>query len=139
MLGFDFSLHRIGVAVGTLELGLARPLTTIEARSDAPRLAAVAELLGEWAPVLLVVGLPLTLEGEEQPASQRCRRFARQLQARFGIPVQLVDERLTSHAAGLALDEAGVRGRRRKDLLDQVAAQHILQAFFETRHDHSPA
>ena len=125
----------MGVAVGDLELRLAHPLETIEVRSDAQRMAAVERLVREWTPVLFVVGLPLTLEGGEQPTSQRSRRFARRRQARFGVPAALVDERLSSASASLALDEAGVRGRRQKGVLDQVAAQHILQAFFDTRDD----
>jgi putative Holliday junction resolvase len=135
VLGFDFGERRLGVAVGELELGMAHPLQTITERSDAQRLAAVEQLVREWAPVLFVVGLPLTLEGGEQPASNRSRRFARRLQARFGVPAELVDERLTSHSASLALNEAGVRGRRQKDMLDQVAAQHILQAYLDSRRD----
>ncbi len=140
VLAFDFGERRMGVAVGDLELRLAHPLETVEVRSDVERMAAVERLVREWAPVLFVVGLPLTLEGGEQPTSQRSRRFARRLQARFGVPAELVDERLSSDSASLALNEAGVRGRRQKDMLDQVAAQHILQAFFDTKHDrHGPA
>lgn len=138
MLAFDFGERRMGVAIGELEVGLAHPLLTIEARSDSQRLDALAPLVQEWKPVLFVVGLPLTLEGREQPSSRRSRRFAQRLQARFGVPATLVDERLTSHSAGLALAEAGVHGRRQKEILDQVAAQHILQAYLDNRADHGP-
>jgi putative holliday junction resolvase len=133
VLAFDFGERRLGVAVGELDLKLAHPLTTIITRSNAQRLAEVERLVREWAPVLLVVGLPLTLEGGEQPSSARSRRFAQRLQARFGLPAELVDERLTSHSASLALNDAGVRGRRQKDMVDQVAAQHILQAYLDTQ------
>jgi putative Holliday junction resolvase len=137
VLAFDFGERRMGVAVAELELGLAHPLETVTPRSDAERMAAVARLVREWTPVLLVVGLPLTLEGAEQASSARSRRFAQRLAARFGLPVELVDERLTSHSASLALSESGVRGRRQKDMLDQVAAQHILQAFLDSRREHN--
>jgi len=133
VLAFDFGERRLGVAVGELDLKLAHPLTTITARSDAQRLAEVERLVREWAPVLFVVGLPLTLEGGEQPSSVRSRRFAQRLQARFGVRAELVDERMTSHSASLALDDAGVRGRRQKDMVDQVAAQHILQAYLDAQ------
>jgi putative Holliday junction resolvase len=136
VLAFDFGERRLGVAVAELELGLAHPLETVGARSDAERLAEVERLVREWAPVVLVVGLPLTMDGEEQPSSTRARRFARRLHARFGLPVELVDERLSSHSASLALSESGVRGRRQKDMLDQVAAQHILQDFLDSRREH---
>jgi putative Holliday junction resolvase len=133
VLAFDFGEKRVGVAVGELELELAHPLATITAASDKERLAAVERLVKEWSPVLFVVGLPMHLDGSDHPLATRCRRFAERLRGRFGRPAQLVDERLTSATASLALAEAGVRGRRQKDMLDQVAAQQILQAYFASR------
>ena len=130
VLAFDFGEKRVGVAVGELSLGMAHPLETIRTGLDADRFVAVDRLVSEWQPVLLVVGLPSHLDGTEHTQSARCRQFAQDLQARFGIAVRLVDERLTSHSASLALAEAGIRGRRQKQMLDQVAAQHILDAFF---------
>lgn len=135
VLALDFGERRLGVAVGELELGSAHPLQTLQAGSDRERMAQIARLVAEWAPVLLIVGLPSHLDGTEHELTRRCRRFAERLQRRFGLPVELVDERLTSQTARLALDEAGVRGRRQKEMLDQVAAQHILQAWFEGRHE----
>jgi putative Holliday junction resolvase len=133
VLAFDFGERRLGVAVGELDIRLAHPLETITTRSDTQRLAAVERLVREWSPVVLVVGLPLTLEGAEQRTSARSRRFAQRLRAHFGLAVELVDERLTSHSASLALAEAGVHGRRQKDMVDQVAAQHILQAYLDAQ------
>jgi putative Holliday junction resolvase len=130
VLAFDFGEKRLGVAVGELELALAHPLATIAAESDKERLAAVERLVREWAPVLFVVGLPMHLDGSDHQLGKRCRRFAQRLRGRFGLPARLVDERLTSATAGLALAEAGVHGRRQKEVLDQVAAQQILQAYF---------
>ena len=135
VLAFDFGEKRVGVAVGELSLGMAHPLETIRTGLDAERFVAVERLVSEWQPVLLVVGLPSHLDGTEHAQSVRCRQFAQDLQARFGLAIRLVDERLTSHSASLALAEAGVRGRRQKQMLDQVAAQHILDAFFAGRHD----
>jgi len=135
VLAFDFGEKRIGVAVGELSLSMAHPLETIRTGSDVERFAAVERLLSEWEPVLVVVGLPSHLDGTEHEQSARCRRFAKNLQARFGVETRLVDERLTSNSASLALAEAGIRGRRQKEMLDQVAAQHILDAFFSSRHD----
>lgn len=135
VLAFDFGEKRMGVAVGELELELAHPLVTVHAASDRERLAAVDSLVKEWSPALLVLGLPAHMNGSEHELAPRCQRFAGKLRTRCGLPVHLVDERLTSASASLALAEAGVRGRRQKDMLDQVAAQHILQAFFASRHD----
>jgi putative Holliday junction resolvase len=135
VLAFDFGERRLGVAVGELELGLAHPLQTVRAGSDRERIAQIESLVQEWSPALLIVGFPFYLDGTEHELSRRCRRFAERLRARFGIETALVDERLTSRTASQSLAEAGVRGRRQKHMLDQVAAQHILQAWFESRHE----
>jgi putative pre-16S rRNA nuclease len=135
VLAFDFGERRMGVAVGELELKLAHPLETIHAASDGERLQSIERLVREWRPVALVVGLPAHLDGREHELSRRCRNFARRLRARFGIDTYLTDERLTSHAAGLALSDAGVRGRRQKDMVDQVAAQQILDTYFSGCHE----
>jgi putative Holliday junction resolvase len=134
VLAFDFGEKRMGVAVGELSLAIAHPLETIIAASDDARLEHVQRLIRAWSPVLLVVGLPTHMDGTEHELSKRCRAFALQLEHRFSIECRLVDERLTSHAAGQSLAEAGVRGRRQKGMLDQVAAQHILETFFTASH-----
>lgn len=131
VLGFDFGLKRIGVAVGETLLRQARPLMTIDAEANTARFAIIERLLGQWQPALLVVGLPLAMDGTEHELSRRCRRFANQLHGRFGLPVQLVDERLTSSAADERLREAGLNWRERKEKVDVVAAQIILQSYFD--------
>lgn len=131
LLAFDFGVKRIGVAVGDRETHLAHPLETIAEEANAPRFARIQSLIGEWRPAALVVGLPLSLDGEEHEMTRRCRRFANQLHGRFGLPVTLVDERLSSAAAEARLGEAGVYGRQRKAALDSVAAQEILQDYLD--------
>ncbi|MEJ2534008.1 MAG: Holliday junction resolvase RuvX [Gammaproteobacteria bacterium] len=128
-LGFDFGLRRIGVASGQTATCTANPLAVI-AHGDAPDWAALERLVREWRPVGLVVGLPLDPEGEETDMSRRARAFARQLEARFGLPVHYNDERLTSRAAGELFASLRASGRaRRKDAvrLDAMAAGLILQ------------
>lgn len=132
VLAFDFGVKRIGVAVGDRETRLAHPLETIAAEASAPRFARIEALIAEWRPAELVVGLPLSLDGEEHETSRRCRRFANQLHGRFGLPVRLVDERLTSAVADTRLREVGLDGRARKAVIDRVAAQEILQSYLET-------
>jgi len=135
VLGFDFGLKRIGVAVGDVMIGVAHPLETIHGESNDQRFGAVAALIKEWRPGALVVGLPLYLDGTEHEMTLRCRRFSRQMEGRFLLPVTLVDERLTSEAASQDLREMGIGGRRQKAMLDQVAAQLILQTYLdEKRH-----
>jgi putative Holliday junction resolvase len=132
VLAFDFGEKRVGVAVGETAIGIAHPLTAINAADKQHRFVAIAALINEWQPLLLVVGLPAHLDGVEHELSRLARKFARDLNARYGLPVELVDERLTSAAAELSLGEAGIAPRKRKPLVDQVAAQHILQAYLDT-------
>jgi putative holliday junction resolvase len=130
ILAFDFGTRRIGVAVGEMMLGSARPLTTISAEANDARFAAIAKLIAEWQPATLVVGLPLSLDGKPHEMTDRCRRFARQLEGRFRLPVALVDERLTSTDAEERLRERGLDWQRRKETLDAEAAAALLQSYF---------
>ncbi|MBI4989272.1 MAG: Holliday junction resolvase RuvX [Rhodocyclales bacterium] len=131
VLAFDFGLKRIGVAVGETLLKRANALATIDAETKEARFTAIARLIQEWQPALLVIGLPLSLDGAEHEMTARCRRFANQLQGRFSLPVELIDERLTSTAADAELREAGLDWRARKGKVDALAAQLILQDYFD--------
>ncbi len=130
-LAFDFGEKRIGVAVGDLGLGLAHPLATVNSEISRQRFDRIAKLIAEWRPVLLIVGFPTHTDGTEHELTQLSRRFARRLQGRFSIETVLVDERYTSITASAALREAGVKRKKQKPVLDQVAAQQILQSYFD--------
>lgn len=142
VLAFDFGEKRIGVAVGESMLGIAHPLITIATEVNDERFRQIGGLIAEWRPVMLVVGLPLSLDGEEHVLTALSKKFARRLDGRFGLPVVMVDERLTSAEASQSLRQLGIGGRKQKPMLDQVAAQHILQSYFnglsESKH-HDPA
>jgi putative holliday junction resolvase len=138
VLAFDFGEKRIGVAVGDLTLRIAHPLATIDAADNRTRFARVGALISEWRPGLLVVGVPKHADGTEHEVSRLARRFAQRLQGRFGLPVALVDERLTSRAAESRLREAGVRARRIEAVLDSAAASEILQAYLEDGPSEAP-
>ncbi|MEO6824704.1 MAG: Holliday junction resolvase RuvX [Nitrosospira sp.] len=131
ILAFDFGEKRIGVAVGNEGLGLAHPLATISDEDTARRFDSIFKLIEEWQPVLLIVGLPTHADGVEHGLTRLSRRFARRLEGRFGIKTVLVDERYTSISARAALSEAGVKRKKQKTVLDQVAAQLILQSYFD--------
>jgi putative Holliday junction resolvase len=131
VLAFDFGTRRIGVAVGELALGQAHPLTTIRAEANEKRFSEIAALIDEWKPVRLVVGLPLTLAGEPHAMTVRCRRFAKQLHGRFGLPVDPAEERLSSVEAEEKLRENGYNARGAREHLDSMAAQIILQAYLQ--------
>ena len=122
VLAFDFGIKRIGDAVGEAELGTADPLPGIAA----PRLDAIAELGQAGRAGALVVGLPVAERGEH-PLAKRVQRFARQLEGRFRLPVERVDERYTSVEA-----ESLLRGAKNK-AVDSVAAQLILEQYFNGR------
>jgi len=131
VLAFDFGEKFTGVAVGEPSIGIAHPLALITAESKVARMDAIAALVAQWKPGAMVVGLPLSMDGTEHELTRRCRRFARQLESRFSLPVTLVDERLTSAAAEEALRAADRGGRKHKMHAHEVSAQIILQSYFD--------
>jgi putative Holliday junction resolvase len=131
LLAFDFGTRRIGIAVGNTLLRHANPLTTIDDEKNDTRFARIAALIAEWQPGALVVGLPSNDDGTPHELTALCRRFANRLRGRFNLPVILLDERYTSLAASAQLSAAGIHGRKQKNLIDQYAAQQILQAYFD--------
>ena len=132
VLAFDFGLQRIGVAIGDEAIGVAHPLTTLAAQPRNARFEAISALITTWQPWRFVVGLPLKDDGSEHPFGRTCRRFAHQLQGRYGIPAVLIDERWTSVLAESELRESATR-RQKKSTIDQLAAREILQSYFDAR------
>lgn len=122
IFAFDFGVKRIGVAMGNTMLRQAEPLKVISATDNARRFADIQKLLDEWKPALLVVGLPMHPDGNEHEMTARARRFANQLHGRFGLPVELVDERYSS----------AVISAKRGEVIDDRAAAIILQQYFDT-------
>jgi putative holliday junction resolvase len=119
VLAFDFGLKRIGVAVGEPELRTAHPLPAVAGFTQ------IEKLVAEWQPTRLVVGLPVSVEGDPHAMTREAERFARRLEGRFRLPVARVDERFTSVEA-----ESRLRGLKRK-AIDSVAAQLILEQYFD--------
>ena len=133
VLAFDLGLKRTGVASGELGIGVAHALSVIHADSTDARLAGIEKLILEWQPVLLVLGLPTHEDGSEHTMTRVARNFSNKLESRFKLPVFLVDERYTSAVAESELHAAGIHGKQNKAMLDAVAAQLILQGFFDGR------
>jgi len=131
ILAFDFGTRRIGVAIGNTLTRSARALTTIDARDESRRLAALDRVVHEWAPARLVVGLPVHADGRKHAMTARARAFAATLASRYALPVSLEDERHTSEVARDALAGGGRAARSQRD---EVAAQIILQAHLD-KHD----
>lgn len=128
-LAFDYGVKQIGVAVGSGHTGRAEALANVRAGRDGPDWAHISRLIEEWRPQALVVGLPLNMDDSANAMTVAARAFGKRLQDRYNLPVHMVDERLTSVDAKNALIEAGVRFKRRKQQVDKLAAQAILQAF----------
>ncbi len=131
ILAFDFGEKNIGVAIGNTLTVTASPLALVSGASAQSRLEKIEILLRKWNPQRLVVGLPLSLDGNEQQISEHARRFARQLASRFRLPVDFADERLSSAAAEEQLRQFGRAGQRHKDLVHAEAARVILQAYLD--------
>lgn len=125
LVGFDFGSSRIGAAVGNTLTASARPLAQIDNRVSARAFEAIGRLLAEWQPQRLIVGRPLHPDGTPHEMTARCERFARQLNGRFGLPVNLVDERYSTVEA-----EAGGEGGRS---IDAQAAAIILRQYLQNR------
>jgi putative Holliday junction resolvase len=135
LLGFDFSKNRVGVAVGQELTGTVTPLETLLAKNHKPDWQGISRLIEEWQPDLCVVGLPLTEDGEEQDASQAARRFANQLNGRYQLPVELVDERYSTREAQSVMQSSPMKkkDRQNKTNIDKIAAQLILQSWLDNQ------
>jgi len=129
LLGFDFGLQRIGVAVGQVITGTATALSTVKARDGQPDWNIISALMQTWEPDALVVGLPRHDDGTDADITASVRRFIRQLEGRYRLPVHTMDERLSSRAAREQLDNhddlEAAKG------IDAVAARVILQDWLE--------
>jgi putative Holliday junction resolvase len=139
ILGLDPGERRIGVAMAVPGASLALPLTVLDATGDWQ--AALAQLVAEHGVAGIVVGLPVSLSGSEGAAAARAREFAAAVGERLGLPVHLVDERLSTVAAGRALAEAGARGRRaarKRGAVDRSAAAVILQTWLDSQAGKEP-
>lgn len=137
VLGFDFGLKRIGVAVGQTVTRSASPLGTAAVRGGEPDWEAIGRVIAEWRPAALVVGLPYNMDLSEQEMTGHARRFAEGLAARFPLPVHTVDERLSSREAEAQLKERRQQGRRRisREDIDGAAACVILESWFNSKRE----
>lgn len=127
LLAFDYGEKRIGVAIGNMLTRSARPLAVLQNLNRIHRFEAVGKLIAEWQPDMLIVGLPMHKDGTPHAITQLAKRFGNQLNGRFNLPVEWVDERYSSVEA-----EAGIRaGIGRADMLDAEAARVILQQYLD--------
>ena len=130
-MAFDYGLRQIGVATGNLALGTTQSLPILKARDGVPNWNSLQSLVEEWQPDLLVVGEPLNMDGSESELSARANKFARRLHGRLGLPVEMVDERLSSFEAKALAREQGHRGDYTRDPIDSLAAKLILGTWLD--------
>ncbi len=130
VMAFDFGTRRIGVAFGQELLGKARPLTMLPARDGIPDWLVIEKLMAEWQPDQVVVGLPLNMDDTENDMCDRARKFGKRLHGRFHVPVEMVDERLTSFEAKGEVMAAGGERNFGKYGVDDLAAVLILETWF---------
>ena len=121
LLAFDFGLKRIGVAVGNTILRQAQALDIIASPTNDGKFLEIAKLIESWQPVACIVGMPMHPDGEAHEMTQRCQRFAHQLNGRFGVATVMVDERYSS----------AVLSAKRGERIDDQAAALILQQYFD--------
>ncbi|WP_211224571.1 Holliday junction resolvase RuvX [Marinimicrobium agarilyticum] len=133
IIAFDYGLKNIGVATGQTLTGTGTAQAPLKARDGIPDWAAVEALLGEWRPELVLVGLPLNMDDSESELSARARKFANRLHGRFGVAVEMVDERLSSfEAKGEVMARGGSRDYG-KNPVDSIAARIILETYLTGR------
>lgn len=137
VLAFDYGTKSIGVAVGQELNGTASPLSALKAKDGIPNWEDIEKLLNEWKPDVVVVGLPLDLEGEELPSiTPRARKFSNRLHGRFGCTVELHDERLSTVEAKSELFDRGGYRSLSKGNIDSQSAVVILESWFERQYGH---
>lgn len=133
ILAFDFGTSSIGCAIGQSITGTAQGLPAFKAQDGIPNWEQIGKVIAEWKPNLLVVGLPLNMDGTEQPLTQRAKKFANRLNGRFNLPVQLQDERLTTVEARSEIFARGGFKALKKGKVDSISACLILESWFENQ------
>lgn len=131
IIGFDFGLKRIGVAIGQTLTQTASPETIVSSKDGKPDWDHISQLFAKWQPSAIVVGLPMRLDGSEQPLTQPARKFGQRLSGRYGKPVFYIEEQLSSIEA----EQRQIRSQKRSKntKIDDHAAQIILENWLQTR------
>ncbi len=119
-MAFDFGTQRIGIAVGQKITGTATPVAVVKAKDGKPEWQVIDRLMEEWKPTVLVVGLPINMDGTDSDMSEAATRFSRRLHGRYGLRIELVDERLSTFEA---------REFKNPGQLDAIAAKLILETW----------
>jgi putative Holliday junction resolvase len=138
IVAFDFGLKRIGVATGQTLTGTTQMLAPIAARDGIPDWGVLEKLMKEWQPDLLLVGIPLAIDGSELSVTPNASKFMNRVHGRFGLPVQAVDERVTSKEARQQLFEHGGYKLLKSQSVDSLAAELMLQQWLHEQANKEP-
>lgn len=133
VFAFDFGMKRIGVAIGQSLTQQARPLATLQAKAGVPAWEALDKLMKQWKPDAMVIGVPLNMDGTEQPMTSHARAFGEALHLRYHLPIHEMDERLTTKEAREQLFQEGGYKALQSGRVDQVAAVLILENWFSSQ------
>jgi putative Holliday junction resolvase len=134
VIGFDFGLKRIGIAIGNTITGIATPNCTLESQNQQPDWDKITVLIREWRPDKLVVGMPYHIDHSENEMTKAAQRFANRLQGRYQLPVETVAEQLSSREAEQRLKQTRQQGRKqkiKKTEIDRLAAAIILESWMQ--------
>ncbi|WP_299597553.1 Holliday junction resolvase RuvX [uncultured Microbulbifer sp.] len=134
-LAFDFGTRSIGLAYGQSLTGSARELEPLPAKDGKPDWDRVQRIVKEWQPQVLLVGLPLNMDGSESEFGARARKFGQRLHGRLGLPVEYADERLSTRAAKDEARERGHRGDYANQPVDSIAARIFLEDWLRQQAD----
>lgn len=131
-IAFDYGLKNIGVAQGNDITNTAQELPQMKARDGIPNWDEIEKLLQEWKPNKVIVGLPLNMDGSPSELSARANKFANRLNGRFGVTIEMMDERLSSFEAKAEASERGHKGNYGKQPIDSIAARLILESWLNS-------
>lgn len=133
-LGFDFGNKKIGTAIGQTTTSIASPLKTIRSINQQPNWEIISQLIEEWNPAGLIVGISKQADGSDNIVTPRMFKFCRQLEGRYNIPVHQIDEAFsTFEAKQMLFDDLHVSATKLWDVQDQLAAQLILQSWLNLK------
>ena len=135
-MGLDYGSKTVGVAISDELLLTAQGKEIIRRKEENKlrrTLARIEELIQEYEVEKIIVGLPLNMDESVSERSQLCLEFKDKIERRTGIPVEMLDERLTTVEADEIMDEAGIKGKKRKEYVDMIAAQIILQDYLDNK------
>ena len=135
VLAFDYGTKSIGIAIGQSLTGTGNPIGSIKDVDGIPKWEEIGMLIEEWQPDIVVVGLPLNMDGTEQEMTQRAKKFANRINGRFGVKIATQDERLTTADAKARLFEFGGFKALTKGQVDAMSAVLIIESYFENLYD----